>query len=71
MGYSKNAGCAEIALALAPVFIADQLDTGTLNDLTLRQVYSIWFEDSCLFYNEEAADITISSDASYQKKQAK
>lgn len=71
VSYSKNAGCAEIALALAPVFIADQLDTGTLNDLTLQQVYSIWFEDSCLFYNEEAADITISSDASYQKKQAK
>lgn len=71
LGYSKSAGCAELALALAPVFIADQLDTGALNALTQRQIFSIWFEDSCLMYNEEAADVTISSDVPYQKKQAK
>ena len=70
VGYSKDAGCAEIALALAPVFIADQLDAETLNGLTEQGIYSIWFDGDTLLYNDADADITGDSPegVSYRKQ---
>lgn len=70
VSYSKNAGCAEITLALAPVFIADQLDTETLDSLTERQIYSIWFDGDSLVYNDADAIITVNSPegVSYRKQ---
>ena len=68
--YSKYATCGEMALAAAPLFIAQQLDTEALNSLTQKGIFSIWFEGSHLFYNEKEAAITLKplEGVAYQKE---
>ena len=52
VSYSQRTGCAEIALAIAPTFIAESFTADGLNDLTDAGIYSIWFEGQALCHNQ-------------------
>lgn len=55
--YSREAGCAEILLQTAPLFIADQLNEDGLQKLAEHGIYTIWGEGFELHYNEADANI--------------
>lgn len=57
-GYSKEAGCAEILLQMAPVFIAEELDLGALDAMTRNGIYAIWAEENDLYCNEADVNLT-------------
>lgn len=57
--YSKEAGCAEMALKLAPVFIADAFDAQALERLAEEGILSVWFEGSSLVSTDEARPFLI------------
>ena len=44
LSYSKTASCADIVLAIAPIFVADTVDREAL--LSLEGIGSIWMEDT-------------------------
>ena len=56
--YSRSAGCAEILLQAAPVFIAEQLDADTLKGLTQDGIYAIWAEETNMYCNDADAKLT-------------
>lgn len=68
VGYSADATCGEIVLAMAPVFIADSMDVAALNDLTADGIFGIWFDGGKLLYNEEEAKLAMQTveGAAYQ-----
>ena len=57
--YSKEVGCAEILLQLAPVFIADYFDPDVLDAMAQNGIYTIWGEDMNLYYNDPNAKLTV------------
>ncbi len=59
VSYSESSSCADIALAVAPVFISETVDTDALTDLAERGVYSVWFDGGKLYYNEPEASISV------------
>jgi len=59
VSYSQNASCARIALSVAPVFIAETLDTDALAALANDSIYSVWFDGGKLHYNEPQLPITL------------
>ena len=52
LSYSKDYGCAEIALNMFPIFLADDFDASAANDLTQKNIYSVWFDRGNLCYND-------------------
>lgn len=52
--YSKNLGCAEVLLRMAPLYITDTLDTQMISALKQNQIYAIWYEGTTLRYNDTA-----------------
>lgn len=54
VGYAANAGCAQIALALLPVYAADTLQPDALMALSGSGIHSIWFEGSTLHATDPA-----------------
>lgn len=62
MTYSANAGCAEILLQTAPVFIADDFQREVLSGLAREGVYAIWCEGEILKYNDAALSIELLTD---------
>ncbi len=57
IAYSGELGCAEIALKMSKVFIADSLDLNVINDLLGSYIYSIWADDNKIYYNDEKAEL--------------
>lgn len=55
VAYSGELGCAEIALKMSKVFIADSLDVDSVNELLKSNVYSIWADDNKVYYNDDKA----------------
>ena len=71
--YSTERGCAEIALALAPIYIAQAFDAQALNALVEQDIYSLWGMDGVLYYNEQYVSLdSLYSDAAvtYRKEYA-
>ena len=71
--YSTERGCAEIALALAPIYIAQAFDAQALNALVEQDIYSLWGMDGVLYYNEQYVSLDLLySDATvtYRKEYA-
>lgn len=62
VGYSEQESCARVALALAPVFIAPQLEVSALQKLTDRHITTLWVEDSSLCYNRQDLEVTVNPD---------
>lgn len=59
VAYSTDCSCARIALSVAPLFIAENLDETTLNALAADGVNSIWFKNQTLFYNQKDVKLVI------------
>ncbi len=71
--YSRTAGCAETALWVASVYVAEELDTQALRELTDEGVYSVYSEGWVIhatqpeirltqLYQSEQAGYTVSTD---------
>jgi len=45
VGYSEDKSCAQVAISLLDVFVADSLDTDVLSELEKQGISSVWFED--------------------------
>lgn len=58
IGYSEELSCGEIALKLAPVYVAETLDTGTLDVLAREGLQSIWCRDRVIYATEPGAELT-------------
>ena len=56
--YSRGKSCAEAALAMAPVYIADEFSRDALQALKADGIYGVWFEGQNLYYNEEGLTLT-------------
>ena len=63
VSYSGSLGCGEILMQTAPVFIADELDTRTLDALKGKQLYSVWSEDGELKWNDPELRIDLTDKA--------
>ena len=60
--YSAGTGCAEILLQLIPVYLSDSFSADGLNALTAKEIYSVWFEDAVLCYNDAQLQLTMKSE---------
>ena len=54
VSYAYNTGCAEVALRMAEVFIAETFDEGRLYPMAGAGIYSIWCRDGTVYYNDES-----------------
>ncbi len=63
VSYSTKTGCAELALSMLPVYVTEELSEELLGELTEKAVYSIWFADSQLRYNQPDLSITLQDTA--------
>jgi hypothetical protein len=66
VSYSENLGCGELALSVMPVYVADTFSEQTLNELTNEGIYSVWFNDKQLMYNQQGLKLTV-NDPYYTK----
>lgn len=66
VSYSKEVGCGELALSMLPLYVADDFDESLINELTEKEVYSIWFEGKELHHNQK--DLSVTVDAAYTAK---
>ncbi|MBQ7337200.1 MAG: hypothetical protein IJW40_01965 [Clostridia bacterium] len=57
LAYSDTNGCAEIALSVAPAFIAEQLDQTLLSQVTEQDIYALWTVDGLISNN--GPDLTV------------
>lgn len=57
-GYSDTLGCADVMLAMLPVYIAEQLDVQALNALTQEGIYAVYCEGTEVRYNQKDAILT-------------
>lgn len=64
VSYSAEKGCAEILLEMLPVFLSEEFSQEQVSGLSDEGIYCVWFEESVLHYNEEAARITLKADSS-------
>ena len=62
VSYSKDYSCAEILLNVAPIYLADAFRQDATNALTDQGIFSIWFEDDTLRYNDSALKLTLRPD---------
>ena len=62
VSYSKDHGCAEIMLNMVPVFLTEHFDRTAANVLTQKEIYSVWFEQGNLFYNDAALKLITNED---------
>ncbi len=52
--YSPSASCAELALAMSPIFIADTLEREDLTALAGQDIWSVWCEDCVVCHTDPA-----------------
>ena len=52
MAYSDTEKCADIALALSPIFVADELDIDLVDGAKARGINFVWCENRALIYND-------------------
>lgn len=58
IGYSDRAGCGEIALGLAPVYVAEELEPGALDGLAREGIQSIYCRDRVIYATEPGVTLT-------------
>ena len=59
--------CGEILLRAEKVFIAQELDAQALMDMAEEEIYSVWFEDWALCYNDEELDLSENANGGAEK----
>jgi hypothetical protein len=65
VSYSENLGCGQLALAMMPIFVADDFAEDLLQELTEQDIYSIWFYGNQLRSNQP--DISVTLEEPYTK----
>ena len=65
VSYSENLGCGQLALAMMPIFVADDFAENLLQELTEQDIYSIWFYGNQLQSNQP--DISVTLEEPYTK----
>ena len=50
--YSSELGCAEVAVRMMPLYVAEKLDTAELNELCDDGVYTLWEKNETIYYND-------------------
>lgn len=68
IGYSENKSCVDILLSLAPVYLADSLDTQALSSLTKQGIYCVYPQDKTVWYNESGLDLRLWENMNYSKE---
>lgn len=63
VAYSGEAGCAEILLNTAGIFVADEFDETALEALMQKGIHAIWFEDALLKRTQETLTLVPTEDA--------
>lgn len=63
VSYSKELGCAELALSMLPLYVAEDFSEELLNELTAQSIYSVWFAGSLMRYNQQGLPITLQDTA--------
>ena len=53
LAYGKGKSCGEIALQLAPVFIAEALDAQALIDLGDQEIYTVFAQDNNICHTQK------------------
>lgn len=62
VSYSKNHGCAEVMLNMAPVFLTERFDVNAVNTLTEKDIFSVWFEKGNLYHTDPSLKVTLFED---------
>ena len=65
--YAQNESCSQILLAMAPVFIADAMDTAKVNDKMNQGIYTVYADGSAVYTNDPLLDISIYETFAYTK----
>ena len=63
--YSKNAGCVEILLSIAPLYLAGTLDTEKVSWLTQNGIYTVYADGKTVYSNN--ANLTLNLSFGYTK----
>lgn len=58
IAYSDQMGCGEIALGLAPVYVAEELEPGALDGLAREGIQSIYCRDRVIYATEPGVTLT-------------
>lgn len=58
IAYSGHAGCGELALRLAPVYVAEELEAGALEELIREGIQTIYCRDRVIYSTEPGASLT-------------
>ena len=66
VSYSTKVGCAELALSMLPLYVTEDFNESLVNELTEKDIYSIWFAGKELRYNQK--DLSVTVDAAYAAK---
>ena len=66
VSYSEALSCAELAMSVMPVYVADTFSEDALNALAQQEIYSVWFSGKQLMHNEE--DLNLTAYAPYEIK---
>lgn len=67
ISYSETAGCAEILLSTAPLFIADDLNTNSVNALTEKGIFTVYPDATSVYTNDPELSVTVYKDLGYTK----
>jgi hypothetical protein len=66
VSYSRDAGCAEILLKMAPVFMGEAFrEDGLGENLAPEGIFFIWCEDRKLICTDPRANVAMESDSGY------
>ncbi len=67
ISYSESAGCADILLSIAPLFIADTLDIQQVNSLTAQGIYTVYPYAKSVRTNDPSLSLRLNGDLGYSK----
>lgn len=58
ISYSQTSGCAQILMNVIPAYIRDTLDIGAVNDMTAKDIYSLYLLDKDIQSNDDGLSLT-------------
>jgi len=62
VSYSKNVGCAELAMSMLPIYAAADLDESLLAELADENIHSVWFAGDQLRYTEAGLQLAVADE---------
>lgn len=65
VSYASSATCSQILLQSAEVFLADTLDEAALATMQQQGIYSIWFENDVLHFNQQDIHLRLDESLAY------